>query len=179
MREIRFVTIPISTYLTVPITMGINHDTKVDSLTATTHENASNRLCKDSVYKRWQSGTETDSSFSTVSCDEEGQGDHVQLLPRKNCPDDNAEKADWNAHRLVNACTLFRRNFFPDGPLKVGEIELLEIEGVKLLKFFLLTFIEILIVHYYAKWTVRISSLGGEKMKLIAHFLFAKEFRPR
>lgn len=50
---------------------------------------------------------------------------------------------------------LWNQHWLPEGPWKIGKNQiLLDVQGVKLFKFFLVSVLSILLVHYYAIYTV-------------------------
>ena len=50
--------------------------------------------------------------------------------------------------------SFWKRQWFPEGPWEVCGMHFLDVEGVKLFKFFFVTISSILLVHYYAIFVV-------------------------
>jgi hypothetical protein len=80
--------------------------------------------------------------------DEENQDDGMASLISTNI-------SDSNTHHKRERLLWARKHWLPDGPWQICKVSLLDAEGVKLFKFFLVTILCLLLMHYYAMAVVR------------------------
>lgn len=104
--------------------------------------------CEKEIYVKWSSQEELLIDEQDDSITEE---DTDLLVGSKK--DEKKVGNDANP-RWSRIMWLVNKNWFPDSSLRICGQEMLEAEGVKLLKFFLTTIVGIIFVHYYAQWTV-------------------------
>jgi hypothetical protein len=114
------------------------------------------------IYLRWSSND----SLGQTSDDSDDDPEIASLVSTSSSEDENDKDNDRNIHHKsksrssTNTTTrtrwsLLTQNWLPEGPWQVGGLQLLEAEGVKLFKFFGITVLSILFVHYYAIVVVR------------------------
>jgi hypothetical protein len=115
--------------------------------------------CEKEIYVRWSSQDEEillhideqEEDDNDVNTKQDTATDALLLVESKT--NDNNVSNDANptwSHFLW----LVNKSWFSDSTLRICGAEMLEAEGVKLLKFFLTTIVGIIFVHNYAQWTV-------------------------
>jgi hypothetical protein len=108
------------------------------------------------MYSRWstdsleqQAPNHKGDDHEHYNDDEENQDEMASLI-----------STDSTSERLLWA----RKHWLPDGPWQICKVHLLDAEGAKLFKFFFVTILCLLLVHYYAIAVVRTKSgAEGEK----------------
>jgi hypothetical protein len=108
--------------------------------------------CEKEIYVRWSSREEDKFPADEDDDDDDTEEDDALLLGRQK-EGANSVGNDSNP-RWSRFLWLVNKRWFPDSTLRICGAEMLEVEGVKLLKFFLTTIIGIIFVHNYAQWTV-------------------------
>jgi hypothetical protein len=111
--------------------------------------------CEKEIYVRYisQDYSEEEILLDKQDDDDDTEEDTDLLLGSKEEDEKNSVGNDPNP-RWSRFVWLVNKSWFPDSTLRICGAEMLEVEGVKLLKFFLTTIVGILFVHYYAQWTV-------------------------
>jgi hypothetical protein len=119
------------------------------------------------IYLRWSSH---DSLGQTSSDDSDDDPEIASLVSTSSSEDENENENDKDKNRNIlhksksrsstktttrTRWSLLTQNWLPEGPWQVGGHQVLEAEGVKLFKFFGITVLSILFVHYYAIVVVR------------------------
>lgn len=125
---------------------------------------------KDEDSLRWRNN-----SSSTTCChegasddDESLEYDEMETLVGK-----DGDNVDRRIRKNGLSKSILVKNWLPDGPWRICGAQILEVEAVKLVKFFFVTVLTILAVHYYAIVVVRIenSSKSVAESARKAHFL--------
>ena len=104
--------------------------------------------CEKEIYVKWtlQEGIRIDEQDDNFT-----EEDTDLLVGSKK--DEDSVGNDINP-RWSRIMWLVNKSWFPDTTLRICGAEMLEAEGVKLLKFFLTTIVGIISVHCYAQWMV-------------------------